>query len=259
MASPGRPLRGAGRGTESRDDRGDDRLLEGRRRAVRRTGCAFALGRIHVANTYHEAEVSRMWLRLEDTYIGTKQAARVREKRPRCEWVVVEGHELVPRDGRVRLKSLREKLAAEELPRAELRYEEDAPACSYFLERGGRPTPPRDRDQPVALDLFAGGGGTSVGLKRAGWNVKYKVDRDDACCQTLRRNFRNKKIFIVDVTKFLRDLKSGRAKVDTERITLVHGAWWAMHAKHSFRFRKREIPLLVSRVPSRAWIGRRRR
>jgi len=64
----------------------------------------------------------------------------------------------------------------------------------------------------------------SIGLKRAGWNVKYKVDKDGPCCQTLRRNFPKKKVFNMDITKFLRDLKSGRLKIKKDEITLIHGS-----------------------------------
>jgi len=64
----------------------------------------------------------------------------------------------------------------------------------------------------------------SIGLKRAGWNVKYKVEMNASACETLKKNFRGKRVFKEDVAKFSQKLKSGRLKIDTANIALIHGS-----------------------------------
>ena len=80
----------------------------------------------------------------------------------------------------------------------------------------------------------------SLGLKKAGFNVKYKVDANEACCLTLRRNFPKKKVYQKLLSTFLKDLKEGRLKkVDTKRIALVHGSppcqAWCLASKCSLQ------------------------
>jgi len=48
--------------------------------------------------------------------------------------------------------------------------------------------PPIAVEQPTAIDLFAGCGGFSVGLKQAGFQNLLAVEWDDSCCQTFRAN-----------------------------------------------------------------------
>lgn len=43
--------------------------------------------------------------------------------------------------------------------------------------------------QPTAIDLFAGAGGLSLGLKRAGWKTLAACEYDPAACATYRKNF----------------------------------------------------------------------
>ena len=190
---------------------------------------AFTLGNIHVVKFEYEADIVRAWLNLDKTYIGSEEAACVKEKRANSAWVFVEKHELLPGNGRVQLKTLCNKLGADELPA--LYYKEETSSNSnspttftYYSKYDGNFVPPQSQDRPIALDLFAGGGGMSIGLKNAGWNVKYKVDKDGACCETLRKNFPKKKILNMDITRFLRDLKSGKLKIDTQKIVLLHGS-----------------------------------
>ncbi|KAL9181841.1 hypothetical protein ACHAXT_012184 [Thalassiosira profunda] len=189
------------------------------------SGFAFGLGKIVTANMEHEADVAQLFLKLDKTYIGPKEAARVTKQSPHCEWVIVEAHELTPKSGRVQLKSLREKLEAERAPNTTLYYKEEAPTYAYYTKGSSPFNLPAGEKRPIALDLFAGGGGMSLGLKKAGFNVKYKVDANEACCSTLRRNFPKKKVYQKLLSTFLKDLKEGRLKkVDTERIVLVHGS-----------------------------------
>ncbi|MFE4355295.1 DNA cytosine methyltransferase [Kitasatospora sp. NPDC056800] len=47
----------------------------------------------------------------------------------------------------------------------------------------------RRPDDRLAVDLFSGAGGLSLGLKRAGWTVAAAVDNDDRALETHRHNF----------------------------------------------------------------------
>lgn len=44
------------------------------------------------------------------------------------------------------------------------------------------------RRSPVVLELFAGAGGMSIGFHRAGFQVRYLIERDPSCVATLRVN-----------------------------------------------------------------------
>src|SRR5690348_1908 len=41
---------------------------------------------------------------------------------------------------------------------------------------------------PTAVDLFAGAGGASLGLLRAGWDIRLAADIDPACALTYQAN-----------------------------------------------------------------------
>ena len=186
-------------------------------------GCAFTLGYFNVSNNEHEAEIQEMWMKLDHTVIGPKQAASVKENLG-CDWVLLENHEKMPMNGQIKVKSLRNKLATD-VRRPTIYYTEDGPSSFlYFKKYGNQKTPKQNTDRPIALDIVAGGGGMSVGLKRAGWNVKYKVEMNASACNTLRRNFKGKQVFEEDVAKFLQKLKSGRLNFDTSNIALIHGS-----------------------------------
>lgn len=47
----------------------------------------------------------------------------------------------------------------------------------------------RHKGEPLAIDLFSGAGGLSLGLKRAGWIVAAAVDKDERALETHRHNF----------------------------------------------------------------------
>lgn len=53
--------------------------------------------------------------------------------------------------------------------------------------------------KPTAIDLFAGAGGLSLGLKSAGWDVKAAVEFDQTAIDTHRTNFTNVEHFCADV------------------------------------------------------------
>src|SRR5919108_5611783 len=48
----------------------------------------------------------------------------------------------------------------------------------------------RSLERPIALDLFCGAGGLSLGLEAAGFEVAVAVDNDPASVETHRHNFR---------------------------------------------------------------------
>lgn len=53
--------------------------------------------------------------------------------------------------------------------------------------------------RPIAIDLFCGCGGLTLGLKRAGFNVVAAVDNDPLAIRTYRLNHRRPKIFDDDI------------------------------------------------------------
>jgi DNA (cytosine-5)-methyltransferase 1 len=55
--------------------------------------------------------------------------------------------------------------------------------------------------RPVAVELFAGGGGVAVGLKKAGFRVAVAVELDQFAAQTYKRNHPRTKLLVEDVCK----------------------------------------------------------
>src|SRR5262249_23798648 len=47
----------------------------------------------------------------------------------------------------------------------------------------------RDVSGPLAVDLFCGAGGLSLGLERAGFNVVLGIDQDQSAIETHRAHF----------------------------------------------------------------------
>jgi DNA (cytosine-5)-methyltransferase 1 len=65
---------------------------------------------------------------------------------------------------------------------------------------------------PTCIDLFAGAGGLSLGLKMAGWKTLLASDFDPHACATYRRNFEGVEVLEGDVRAA--DWTSLRGKVD---------------------------------------------
>lgn len=51
----------------------------------------------------------------------------------------------------------------------------------------------------IGVDLFAGAGGLSCGLSRAGFNMKLGIEIDPNCAKTLSKNHSNMKVIISDI------------------------------------------------------------
>ena len=66
-----------------------------------------------------------------------------------------------------------------------------------------------NKEKPKVLELFAGGGGMSLGLKQAGFDVRWMVDHDASSVATLKTNFRDSHVFLECVRIFLRKIKEG--------------------------------------------------
>jgi DNA (cytosine-5)-methyltransferase 1 len=66
--------------------------------------------------------------------------------------------------------------------------------------------------RPTCIDLFAGAGGLSLGLKMSGWKALTASDYDAHACATYRRNFEGVKVVEGDVR--LVDWTSVKGKVD---------------------------------------------
>lgn len=68
------------------------------------------------------------------------------------------------------------------------------------------------QNHPTCIDLFAGAGGLSLGLKMAGWNALAASDYDASACATYRQNFSHVDVIEGDVRKV--DWSNLRGKVD---------------------------------------------
>lgn len=65
---------------------------------------------------------------------------------------------------------------------------------------------------PTCVDVFAGAGGLSLGLKLAGWQTLIASEYDRAACETYRRNFSGVRVIEGDVRDI--DWENLRGKVD---------------------------------------------
>jgi DNA (cytosine-5)-methyltransferase 1 len=73
--------------------------------------------------------------------------------------------------------------------------------------------------QPIALSLFAGAGGCSLGFKQAGYNIIYATDFDKSAIETYKTNFPETKADCIDVKSInfellLQELKLCKGEVD---------------------------------------------
>eukprot|EP00985_Skeletonema_marinoi_P020710 scaffold12372_cov105-Skeletonema_marinoi.AAC.2 len=200
-------------------------------------GMAFTLGNIDGVDGIWKAECTAIWMRAEKTFIY-KAAAQIQQK-----WVLVKKHRNLPQpdyDGKITIPlaelSRQLKTGDDDTPNTEkipLCYEEvDNYTCSYYYERGKqvRWAPKINSKAPLAMDLFAGAGGASLGMQQAGWNVKYKIEWNKKAAVTLRCNFKeDATIFQDDIEVFLQELKFCKDKKisihpTTSEILHIHGS-----------------------------------
>ncbi|KAL7541469.1 hypothetical protein ACHAXR_011751 [Thalassiosira sp. AJA248-18] len=192
-------------------------------KACREKGFAFTLGDISTVGMHYDAAVIA-WMKIEHAFIGREEAARVKA----CtgsDWVLVKKHDMLPQ--RIQLNRLLHRIT-DNLPdkATTLCYEQEGKiAHSFYYECKTSSRKQSKNDKPCALDLFAGAGGTSIGLEKAGIDVKYKVEMNKTASYTLQINFPGSHIFSEDIAKFLQSCKTQRVKIYPRRgqVIYIHG------------------------------------
>lgn len=89
---------------------------------------------------------------------------------------------------------------------------QDQRSFSYYYEDNTKIQNHFPQSKPTALDLFAGVGGMGLGLKNAGFHVKYAVENNPLTAATLQANLLNSnsgstngtQVFVEDVKTFLK-------------------------------------------------------
>lgn len=205
-------------------------------------GYRFKLGKLgtNPQTMQNEASCDDVRISMEKTFIGPEEAKRLKEK---CGWEhewarLVNGGDPLTSDGKklfcdgkiplkIFLNSERDTTISSNPPSLVFEKEpngkrhtwayyyrlDDNPAeqhvhCDRTLSIPVKCDEQQHRRKPVALDLFAGCGGMSLGLEAAGFDVKYKVDKNMTARDTLYLNFGGDKlVFREDVLLFLEKCK----------------------------------------------------
>ncbi|KAL9186423.1 hypothetical protein ACHAXT_005661 [Thalassiosira profunda] len=188
-------------------------------------GFAFTLGDIKTVGTHHVAEIAAAWMKVENAFLGPEEGAGVKSYLG-SEWVLVKKHELLPQ--RTKLKDLAKRIT-ENLPdeATALCYEKRGRMShAFYYDCKAARVHPGQSERPRALDLFAGAGGTSLGLSRTGFNVKWKVEMNQTAANTLQMNFPGAHVFCEDIAKFLESCKTGRVVIYPKSgdIVYIHGS-----------------------------------
>lgn len=76
-------------------------------------------------------------------------------------------------------------------------------------------------DKPIAIELFAGAGGLSLGLENAGFHVALAIEIVDEYARTLKKNHPNTKVLVEDVHNV--DFKKEAAELGIGEVDLVSG------------------------------------
>ncbi|WP_205647289.1 DNA cytosine methyltransferase [Actinobaculum sp. 313] len=80
-----------------------------------------------------------------------------------------------------------------------------------------------DFRRPLAVDLFAGAGGLSLGLEQAGYEIAAAVEYDPIHAAIHDFNFPYGKTFCADVSKISGDQIRGESLIGNREIHLVAG------------------------------------
>lgn len=207
-------------GTEIRTVKKGDVWLP-RDKALRDEGFAFSIGGISMENIpkligkHKVAHITTAWMRVEMAFIGAEEATAVKAFTG-SDWVRVMKHELLPENGKIQLKKLLGKRIMESMPNKDtvLCYETRGRVDHSFYYQTGKPLPNfHHAEHPMAMDLFAGGGGASAGLDKAGFDVKYKVEMNKTAADTLRMNFPDSYVFDEPIATFIQNCKDQRVHI----------------------------------------------
>jgi len=77
--------------------------------------------------------------------------------------------------------------------------------------------------KPIAVDLFCGAGGLSLGLKRAGFNILAAIDSDESVCLTFKKNHKGTEVINADISKLTVNGLLGRLNISKSKVALVAG------------------------------------
>ncbi|KAK4508737.1 hypothetical protein PRZ48_002476 [Zasmidium cellare] len=100
-------------------------------------------------------------------------------------------------------------------------------------------SPPPRADPPSVTkvwtygDVCAGPGGMALGAHLSGLSVKFLLDRDAGCCQTLRRNWKRDFVVELDIFTFVADVRAGKLSlnVDVLHLSLPCKFWAPCHTR----------------------------
>jgi DNA (cytosine-5)-methyltransferase 1 len=99
------------------------------------------------------------------------------------------------------------------LNQSELGESHDDPSTQGFIRRG----------RPIAIDLFSGAGGMSLGFEQAGFDVKAAVEIDPVHCATYLFNFPQTSVICAPAQTLSGQDIRDRAGIGTETIDCVFG------------------------------------